>query len=105
MTSRPRNHDSGAGQYSVIVTRLSQRPRSCLLGGGGSVPETCWTGARPPPLIAAPPETGARAPELGAGPPGWAPGAGQTGAAGSESAAGDERRRRRGDDDRGKPGG
>src|ERR1700730_13078656 len=59
VTSAPTNHDSGAGQYSVIVTDESHLPRACLPGGGGSLWMGAWVGARPP--MGAPP--------VGSGPP------------------------------------
>lgn len=34
-TSAPVNHDSGAGQYSLIAIPLNQRPRADCTGGGG----------------------------------------------------------------------
>ena len=37
VTSRPTNHDSGAGQYSVIVTARSQRPVSVLARRSGQL--------------------------------------------------------------------
>src|SRR5579884_989387 len=55
LTSRPTNHDSGAGQYSVIVTPLSHLPWLCLLGGLSCDVARLWEGARPP--TGAPPLT------------------------------------------------
>src|SRR5471032_1351983 len=55
-TSRPTNQVSGAGQYSVIVTRFSQRALACLLGAGGTLAGAACVGSSPPPTIAAPPD-------------------------------------------------
>jgi hypothetical protein len=56
-TSRPTNHDSGDGQYSVTDTAPSQRPRLCRLGGAGifSLP---GLGTSPPLSNGTPPVTG-----------------------------------------------
>src|SRR5947209_9080923 len=37
LTSLPLNHDSGAGQYSVIVIARSHVPCACLDGGAGTL--------------------------------------------------------------------
>src|SRR5436305_14606307 len=67
-TSVPTNHDSGAGQYSVIVTPCSHLPCAFLPGGGGTRVGRLPFGARPP--TGAPPlELAARALTALAAPP------------------------------------
>jgi hypothetical protein len=48
LTRRPTNHDSGAGQYSVIVASRIHVPRARLDGGGGTLGLGVGAGARPP---------------------------------------------------------
>src|ERR1700744_2600598 len=78
LTISPTNHDSGAGQYSVTATPVSQRPLACLLGGEGVWTGALDPGASPPPRSPTPPGPGgAGAAEPSAAPPPAAPRAGR----------------------------